>query len=147
MVGSPAPSYRYWRLVVSGSVPCAVGELWLGSTRRQTARGYALGFTIEETHATIAHQTEFLVPLVYALGSRQRRLRLMFRATAPGAAELLAWYRSLQGPGQTGLFIPDASVNDAWWVRQGGDYVELVAYPGARDISMTLVEHATGVPL
>ena len=103
---------------------CAVGELWLGATRRQTARGYALGFAIEETQPTIRHQTEFLIPLVYALGSRQRRMRLMFRATAPGAAELLAWYRSLKGPGLTGLFIPDATVNDAWWVRQAEDYVE-----------------------
>lgn len=146
-LGSPAPSYQFWRLVVSGPVACAVGELWLGTTRRQTLRGYALGFTIEETQPTIQHQTEFLIPLVYALGSRQRRLRLTFRATATGAAALLEWYRSLKGPGRTGLFIPDASVNDAWWIRQGEDYVETVAYPGARDVAMTLTEHAMGVPL
>ena len=146
-LGSPVPSYQFWRLVVSGPVPCAVGELWLGSTLRQTDRGYALGFTIEETQPTIAHETEFLIPLVYVLGSRQRRLSLTFRCRAAGALALREWYRAMQGPGRTGLFVPDASVNDAWWVRHAGDYAEQVPYPEARDVSMTLVEHATGVPL
>jgi len=141
------PSYQFWRLVVSGSVPCAVGELWLGSTVRQTDRGYALGFSLGETQPTIQHQTEFLIPLTYALGSRQRRLALTFRCRAVGALALREWYRSMQGPGRTGLFVPDASVNDAWWVRQANDYTEAVPYGEARDVSMTLVEHATGVPL
>jgi hypothetical protein len=146
-LGSPAPSYQFWRLVVSGSVPCAVGELWLGTPQRVPVRGYALGFTLSETPATITHLTEFLLPLVYALGSRQRRVALTFRTTAAGALVLREWYRAMQGPGRTGLFVPDASVNDAWWVRHAGDYTELVSYAEARDVSMTLVEHATGVPL
>jgi len=141
------PSYQFWRLVVSGAVACAVGELWLGSTVRQTDRGYALGFSLGETQPTIQHQTEFLIPLTYALGSRQRRLALTFRCRAVGALALREWYRSMQGPGRTGLFVPDASVNDAWWVRQANDYTEAVPYAEARDVSMTLVEHATGVPL
>ena len=141
------PSYQFWRLVVAGPVACAVGELWLGSTARQTDRGYALGFTLSELPATIQHLTEFLIPQVYALGSRQRTLALTFRMRAVGAAALREWYRSMQGPGLTGLFVPDASVNDAWWVRHAGEYAEVVSYPEARDVSMTLVEHATGVPL
>lgn len=146
-LGSPVPSYQFWRLVVSGPVACAVGELWLGSTVRQTDRGYALGFSIEETQPTIQHQTEFLIPLTYTLGSRQRRLVLTFRCRAVGALALREWYRAMQGPGRTGLFVPDASVNDAWWVRHAGDYAEVVPYPEARDVSMTLVEHASGVSL
>jgi len=145
--GYSVGGFQFWRLVVSGPVACAVGELWLGSTVRQTARAYALGFSIGETQPTIQHQTEFLIPLVYALGSRQRRLALTFRATAAGALALREWYRAMQGPGRTGLFVPDASVNDAWWVRHAGDYTEAVPYGEARDVSMTLVEHATGVPL
>jgi len=145
--GYSVGGFQFWRLVVSGAVACAVGELWLGSTVRQTDRGYALGFSIEETQPTIQHLTEFLIPLVYALGSRQRRLALTFRCRAVGALALREWYRSMQGPGRTGLFVPDASVNDAWWVRQANDYTEAVPYGEARDVSMTLVEHATGVPL
>jgi hypothetical protein len=145
--GYSVGGFQYWRLVVTSASACAVGELWLGATRRQTARGYALGFSIEETQPTITHLTEFLIPLVYALGSRQRRLALSFRATATGALALREWYRAMQGPGQTGLFVPDADVNDAWWVRHAGDYAEAVPYAEARDVSMTLVEHATGVPL
>ena len=146
-LGSPTPSFQFWRLVVSGAVACAVGELWLGATRRQTDRGYALGFNVEETQPTLQHQTEFLIPLTYVLGSRQRRLALTFRCRSLGALALREWYRSMQGPGRTGLFVPDASVNDAWWVRHAGDYAETVPYPEARDVSMTLIEHATGVPL
>jgi hypothetical protein len=145
--GYSASGFQYWRLVVSGSDPCAVGELWLGQTIRTTDRGYALGFTISETPATIAHRTEFLIPLVYALGSRERRLALTFRARSAGAVALREWYRSMQGPGLTSIFIPDVNVNDAWWIRHAGDYSEAVPYAEARDVSMNLTEHATGVPL
>jgi hypothetical protein len=53
----------------------------------------------------------------------------------------------MKGPGLTGLFVPDASVAEAWWVRQAEDYAENAIFTDARDVSMTLVEHATGVPL
>lgn len=146
-LGSPSPSYQFWRLVVAGAANCAVGEVWLGATVRQTERGYSLGFSIEESHPTISHLTEFLSRHAYSLGSRQRRLALSFRARAAGALALREWYRSMQGPGQVAIFIPDAAVNDAWWVGHAGDYAEAVPYPEARDVSMTLIEHAMGVPL
>ena len=146
-LGSPLPSYQFWRLVVASGSPCAVGELWLGATVREPARGYALGFSVQETQPTVAHQTEFLIPLVYALNSRQRRLALTFRCTAAGVLALREWYRAMQGPGLTAIFVPDSAVNDAWWVRHAGDYAETVAYAEARDVAMTLIEHATGVPL
>ena len=121
--------------------------MWLGATTRLWERAYQGNFGLGETHATIAHLTEFLVPHVYALGSRQRRMQLTTRASEAGATALREWYRAMQGPGLTGLVIPDDSENDAWWVRQAEDYAETVLYPSVRDISMTLVEHATGVPL
>ena len=147
-VGAYSPTgFQFWRLLVSGPVACAIGEVWLGETLRVMPRNYSLGFTIEETHATIEHRTEFLIPSVYALGSRQRRMALSFRVTAADALTLREWYRGMFGPGRTGLFIPESNGNDAWWVRQANDYTEAVPYGEARDISMTLVEHATGVPL
>jgi len=145
--GYSVGGFQYWRLVVSGPVACAVGELWLGSIRRAFARAYSLGFALEETHPTLTHLTEFLIPQVYALGSRQRRMVLSFRVNATDVLALREWYRAMKGAGLTGLFIPDAVVNDAWWVRQANDYTEAVPYAEARDVSMTLVEHATGVPL
>jgi hypothetical protein len=119
----------------------------MGSAVRLWERAYQGGFGLGETHATIAHLTEFLIPHVYALGSRQRRMQITIRASEAGATALRAWYRAMKGPGLTGLVIPDDSENDAWWVRQAVDYAETVLYPSVRDVSMTLVEHATGVPL
>lgn len=145
--GYAVGGFQYWRLVVSGSVPCAVGEVWLGALRRVTAHPYQWGFTDGESHPTIAHETEFGVPLVYALGSRARRLTVSFTASQADAVLLRAWYRALHGGGRTGLFIPDASINDAWWVRQAEAYAEDVQFNDWRDVAMTLVEHATGVPL
>lgn len=145
-----ASGFRYWRLVVStgsGGPDAAVGEVWLSAALRTMPRAYALGFTVSEVAPSILHRTEFLVPMVYALGSRERRLALTFRLTEAGAATLREWYRAMQGPGLTGLFVPDAAVNDAWWVRHAGEYAEDVAYRDVRDVKMTLIEHASGVPL
>jgi hypothetical protein len=147
VTGYSESGFKYWRIVVSGAWPCALGEIWLGEYKRTPDRTYQWGWDVEETHATISHLTEFLVPHVYALGSRQRRMRVNFRATDAGAAVLLNWYRAMKGPGLTGLFVPDASVAEAWWVRQAEDYAENAIFTDARDVSMTLVEHATGVPL
>lgn len=147
-VGAYTPTgFQFWRLLVTSASPCAVGELWLGQTLRVMTRSYSLGFTIEETLPTITHLTEFRMPLVYALGSRERRLVLSFRVRSADALVLREWYRSMLGPGRVALFVPDSGVNDAWWVRHAGDYSEQVPYPEARDVSMTLIEHATGVPL
>lgn len=145
--GYNASGFQYWRLVVTSASPCAVGELWLGATKRLATRNYQWGFTVTERHAVIAHETEFLVPLRYALGSRQRGLDLNFRTTDAGALALTEWYRSLRGPGLTGLMVPNTETNDAWWVSQVNDYSENVVYHNVRDVAMTLVEHATGVPL
>lgn len=147
VAGYDADGFAYWRLVVSGSAPCAVGEIWLGAVRRVTAHPYQWGFTDGEAHPVIAHETEFGVPLVYALGSRARRLAVSFLASQADALLLRAWYRALHGAGHTGLFIPDASINDAWWVRQAEAYAEDVQFNDARAVAMTLVEHASGLPL
>jgi hypothetical protein len=145
--GYAVGGFQYWRLVVSGSVACAVGEVWFGSTRRAAVRNYKWGFTVSEKAATILHETEFLVPHVYALGSRQRQLEVVFNTTDAGALALQEWFRSMKGSGLTGLLIPNSETNDAWWVRQASDYAENAVYADYRDVSMTLVEHATGVPL
>ena len=145
--GYSAGGFQFWRLVAAGAAPCAIGELWLGSAKRSFERAYQWGFSISETHAAIEHLTEFLVPHVYALGSRQRRFEVSFRASDAGALALQEWYRAMKGTGLTGLLVPDASANDAWWVRQASDYSESAIITNARDVSMTLVEHATGVPL
>lgn len=145
--GYSAGGFQYWRLVVSGSVPCAVGEVWLGAVRRIAVRNYRWGFTVAEKLAAIAHETEFLVPHVYALGSRQRSMDVVFNTTDAGALALREWYRAMKGTGLTGLLVPNTETNDAWWVRQANDYAENVTYHDYRDVSMTLVEHATGVPL
>lgn len=144
--GYSAGGFQYWRLLVTSASNCAVGELWLGSSIR-TLRSYMPGFTLEEDHPVITHLTEFLVPLIYSLGSRERRLKVSFLASEVEAGILREWYRSMKGAGLTGLLIPDSVTNDAWWVRHGADYTEKVNYRDLRDVSMTLIEHATGVPL
>jgi len=145
--GYQAGGFEFWRLSVASASPAAVGELWLGAEKRVADRAYQWGWSLEETHPTIAHLTEFLIPQVFALNSRQRRMIVNFRASDAGAIALREWYRALRGPGLTGLFIPDASAADAWWIRQAEDYAESAVFTNARDVAMTLVEHATGVPL
>jgi hypothetical protein len=145
--GYAVGGFAYWRLVVSGSAPCAVGEVWLGSQVRVAEHNYRWGFTRAETHPSLMHLTEALVPHAYAIGSRQRRLQVEFQASESGATQLIEWARALRGSALGGLCIPDSTTNDAWWIHQGGDYAEVVNFANARDVSMTLVEHATGVPL
>lgn len=145
--GYSVSGFQYWRLVVSGASACAVGEVWFGAERRVAVRNYKWGFTIAEKLATVAHETEFLVPHVYALGSRQRQMDVTFNTTDAGAVALREWYRAMKGTGLTGVMVPNTEVNDAWWVRQANDYSETATYTDYRDVSMTLVEHATGVPL
>ena len=146
--GYSAGGFQYWRLLVTSASSCAVGELWLGSGIRTLARAYAPGFTIEESQPVITHMTEFLIPQTYVLGSRQRRLKLSFMSLSAAEAVILReWYRSMHGTGLTSIFVPDNITNDAWWVRHTEDYTEKVTYRDLRDITMTLIEHATGVPL
>jgi len=145
--GYSSGGFQYWRLVVSGGVACAVGELWLGSTKRVAEQSYMWEYSIEEMHANIEHLTEFLIPNIYSLGSRQRRMLVTFRVSDANALVLKEWYRSLHGSGAVGIIIPRSTENDSWWVRQSVDYAESAVYTDVHDISMTLVEHATGVPL
>jgi hypothetical protein len=72
---------------------------------------------------------------------------VVFNTTDAGAAALLDWYRAMKGSGLTGVLIPNTETNDAWWVRHAADYADTVTYADYRDVAMTLVEHATGVPL
>ena len=145
--GYSAAGFQYWRLLVWSNSPCAVGEVWLGRTVHVAARNYNWGYTITEKHPVIEHMTEFLIPHTYALGSRQRSIDVTFRATGAGALVLKEWYRSMKGTGLTGIFVPDGTVNDAWWVRQVNEYTETVIFTDVCDITMTLIEHASGVPL
>jgi len=145
--GYSAGGFEFWRLVVASASPVAVGEVWLGTSVRVLDRAYQWGFSIEETHPTIEHLTEFLVPHVYALGSRQRRFVINVRASDAGAVALREWYRAMRGGGLVGLFVPNHAETDVWWLRQAEDYSETAIFTNARDVGMTLVEHATGVPL
>lgn len=145
--GYTTSGFAFWRLLVTSASPCAVGELWLGSTKRLTPCAYLWDSTLEESQPTIQHQTEYMVPLFFGLNTRIRKLTIVFRAPDLGAVELLEWYRSTNGAAKCSLFVPNTTKNDAWWVRQAEDYTETAVATDVRDISMTLIEHATGVPL
>jgi hypothetical protein len=144
--GYSSGGFQYWRLVVTAEAAAAVGELWLGATRRALPRIYRPGFTRLEQHPRIEHRTEFLLPLIYGLNARTRQLRLAFKVRASAAADLRAWYQAARGGVDQALFIPDTAENEAWWTYGVEEFAELVRYPELRELELTLIE-SIGVPL
>lgn len=118
LAGSPPPSYRYWRLVITGTNdnPVQVGRLMLVNLR-QMANDVRWGVVEEEEQGLIEHATEAGVETIYELFGPRRSFAGEFALTDTTSAELLTLFRSARSRILPWLLIPDDDVNDAWLVR------------------------------
>ena len=151
--GYTTTGFRYWRLHVSGvnSAALQLGEVWLGQTKRVMATDfgyhYQEPFEVEDLRRIITHETDYGVETVYDLMTRRRVFRGELRIGAAGVAAFWDWHRAMRGRVYPTIFIPDADVNDVWWIRQARDARVRRNTEGAQDISLVLDEVSHGLPL
>lgn len=121
-----SPTYRYWRLIVSGSpdnsTPLSLGRPYFGGALRDLTNDVRWGVEEDEDFINIEHQTDLGVETIYNIGGKRRRFSGEFalrnEAPYPHAQELISLHRSAQGRYKPWLLIPDATdPTDAWLVR------------------------------
>lgn len=124
-----SPTYRYWRLSIaqSGSPNSAniyIGRPYFGGALRDLTNDVRWGEVESETQELIpAQRTDLKVELFpdADLDSKRRSFSGEFylRDEAPyqHIQEFQSLTRSAKGRKKAWLLIPDADVNDAWWVR------------------------------
>jgi hypothetical protein len=117
--GYTATGFRYWRLVVvaANGANVAIGDVWLGMTKRTLTPNISWGETQTEERALIEHLTDFKVATIYDLGVTVRGLTGELDWTDSNRAIYDAWWRSCRGRVRPFLLIPNGTVNDAWLAR------------------------------
>lgn len=120
-----SPTYRYWRLTVSGSPensqPISLGRpVFLGALR-DVGNDVRFGVVQSEEHKIVEMATALDVETIYALGGKRRALNgeIALRDLSPNedAQNFIALVRAATGRTLPWLLIPDINVNDAWMVR------------------------------
>lgn len=120
-----SPTYRYWRLVISGSpgnsYPLSLGRpVFLGALRDQ-GNDVRWGVVENEDHKHVEMETFFKVETIYPVGDKQRALNgelgLRNEEPNPDSQAFISLVRSASGRSLPWILIPDADVNDAWMVR------------------------------
>ena len=153
VTGYSTTGFRYWRLAVTGvnSVALALGELWFGAEKRVMAtvfgQHYQEPFDVEEIRSLVEHETTYGVATVYDLMQRRRVFRGELRVGALGVAAFRAWHHAMRGRVYPGLWMPDADVNDVWWVRAARDWRVTRHLEDVQDIALVLDELSHGLPL
>ena len=147
--GYSTDGFQYWRLGVTASntTAVAIGEVWLGATKRAMERNYQWEFETGDLRRTVEHETQYGVRTVYDLLVRQRTFAAKVRASDAGLAVIRAWHRACRGSVKPLVFIPDASVNDAWWVRLPSALSITTVYTDVHDLNVTLEELSPGLAL
>lgn len=149
VTGYSTGGFRYWRVGVTASNTSlvAIGEVWLGATKRTMERNYQWEFETTDLRRTVEHETQYGVRTVYDLLVRQRSFVGKVRASDSGLDVVRAWHRSARGSVSPIVFIPDTSVNDAWWVRLPSALSITTVYTDLHDLTLTLDEVSPGIPL
>jgi hypothetical protein len=141
--------FQYWRINIpsANSHNLAIGDIWLSNITR-ILTGLQWGVEITEEHPIIEHLTKFRVSLIYDLGVRLRKFESDGIINATDYATLTSWYRACRGKARAGLFIPDSSINDCWFVRFSEDGLMTKQIgPAMWLFQLTLLEVGQGLPL
>jgi len=153
VTGYATGGFRYWRLEVAGTntANVALGEVWLGSLKRVLAtdmgRTYRWGYALDEKRRVVEQQTEYGIITTYDLQTRMRALEVELRLSDAGLTALLTWHRAMRGRHYPTIFVPDTTVNDAWWIRLPRDVSIVRRYTNVNDLTFVLDELAAGLPL
>ena len=138
----------WWRLNVpnANSHPLAIGEIWLGGAAR-TFRYASSPIEVEEDHPVVEHETDFKVQLIVDRGVRVRALQAEGWGEPADVAALYGWYRACRGRARAGLLVPDATKNDAWFVRFPAGGMVVRDYESHATFAFRVQEIGAGLPL
>jgi hypothetical protein len=117
--GYSADGFQYWSIVCASvnSAAIAIGDVWLGATKRTLVRNIEWGSEESDEWPAIVHETDFGVKTVYPFGTKRRTLTGKLKTTDAGLAALRAFHRDSFGLARPVLVVEDPSVNDAMLVR------------------------------
>ena len=138
-----------WRLnfASANSQNIQVGRLLLLATLRELETDARYGGTDDEGRIVIADPTELGVETMYDLYNVQRGFRGDFAFRPAETAALLALWRSARNRVLPWLLIPDASVNDAWFVRfEDNQYERTPPTIGVAEHPFRVREVSRGLP-
>jgi len=149
VTGYTTAGFYYWRIAVTASNTSLVnvGEVWLGKLKRTMDRNYRWEYETSETRRTVEHVTQYGMRTVYDLLVRQRQFIATVRASDTGLSAIREWHRSAKGSVRPVLFMPDATVNDAWWVYLPSALAITSVFTNVHDVTVTMDELSPGIPL
>lgn len=149
VTGYSASGLRWGRLHIPSQVAAvAIGEIWLGTTKRQDLPSHRPSAQYPEQQPTILRKTSHGTPLRYRIPVRLRAWRMEF---APRPSELALWtslFRDAYGQNRAFLYWPDPAVNDASMAMFGADTLDPEhQWTTVKRLSLTIEEIATGPAL
>lgn len=119
-------AYRYWRLVITGNDQnLQLGQVWMATTIRTFDRNYKWSYSQTTQSPAIRNRTAFGVDTIYARGTHRYRFTADQLPTSAFAAELRTTWIEGNGFASSWLFIPNPTVNEAFFVRWSGDTLAL----------------------
>jgi len=149
--GYTTTGFTTWRIAYYGAdnpTPPAVGEIVMVSHLRSLDRNPQWGFAETENHPLIEHATDLGVVTVYEYGTLTRTYTGQIIASEAGATELRALARDARFRSRGWLFIPDAAVNEAWFVRWlGMPQSRTHQITDANPMAFSVEEISRGLPL
>jgi len=148
--GYTATGCTEWQVYVQGTNPVnvAIGEIVLLSHLRSLDRNPQWGFVDDENHPLIEHATDYGVVTTYEYGTLTRSYAGTIIASDAGADELRALARDVRFRSRGWLFIPDAAVNEAWFVRfTSMPQVRTHQMINANPMTFAVEEISRGLPL
>lgn len=149
--GYSTSGYRFWRVAVYGTnaANVAIGEVVMQRLKRQFEINIAWGAQDGEDRQVIEHRSAGGVVFAYNVGTKQRRLQGQVPDTTDvGMASLLSLHRDARGRAKPFLLVPDASVNDALFVRWGASaFTRTMQMTDVNGVPVAFEELSRGLPL
>lgn len=147
VAGYSVSGFRFWRLsIATPSQVTALGEIWLGTTKRQI-RNFTKGTVRPRRRVAITRVTELGVPLPYDLGVTLRGITATIFNVGAAYTDLVTLYDAVKGPVNPFLLIPDSSVNDALIGRLVSAFDPTTLGPGTTRVTMQFNEDSRGLAL
>lgn len=144
-----AQTYNAWRLnfANASSDPIQVGRLLLLGQLRELETDLRYGLEEQEERSTIEHATEFGVETIFDMYGVRRRCSGEMGLRDDETADLRALWRNARNRVQPWLLIPDADVNDAWFVRfENNAFSRTLETVGFHTLPFSVREVSRGMP-
>lgn len=116
--GYSAGGWTYWRLIATGNSQAIwAGQAWLGSQVRRMDPNYRWGYTKNRIRPIVENRTSFGVSTIYDRLTNLWEFTCDLNATDSLADDILDQWFDVGGRAHPFLFVPDPTVNDAYYVR------------------------------